>query len=100
MLRGGGNDASQDELVGLSSFGTGCGLVNFPGVYTRMSAYREFVVETICDVWGQQDNDDSFCAAPPPPPTLPPMVATINEPKPRVSPKTGDSRFSVIRGGY
>eukprot|EP00541_Cyclophora_tenuis_P012363 CAMPEP_0116557988 /NCGR_PEP_ID=MMETSP0397-20121206/9558_1 /TAXON_ID=216820 /ORGANISM="Cyclophora tenuis, Strain ECT3854" /LENGTH=181 /DNA_ID=CAMNT_0004083531 /DNA_START=175 /DNA_END=723 /DNA_ORIENTATION=+ len=43
------NGAVVVVLVGISSFGTGCGLVDYPGVYTRVSAYAEWISLGICD---------------------------------------------------
>jgi secreted trypsin-like serine protease len=33
--------------VGIVSFGEDCGLKDFPGIYTRVSAYEKFITETI-----------------------------------------------------
>ena len=30
-------------LVGITSYGTGCGLANYPGVYTRVASYRAWI---------------------------------------------------------
>ena len=31
------------ELVGITSYGSGCGLPGFPGVYTLVTAYQEWI---------------------------------------------------------
>ncbi|QQP57801.1 Testisinlike, partial [Caligus rogercresseyi] len=38
-------------LVGIVSTGKGCGQVNYPGVYTRVSAYFFWIVEVMGDVY-------------------------------------------------
>lgn len=52
----GGRDACQGDsggpyvingrLVGIASFGFGCGLPNFPGVYSSVAGLRDFVTQT------------------------------------------------------
>jgi secreted trypsin-like serine protease len=34
---------SQWILVGITSYGTGCGLADYPGVYTRVSYYVDWI---------------------------------------------------------
>lgn len=56
---GGGSDSCQgdsggplfsnDDMsqVGIVSFGEGCALAQYPGVYSRVSAYKKFILQTI-----------------------------------------------------
>ena len=43
-----GADISQDKLVGIVSWGRGCADTRFPGVYTRMSFFYDWVAEMAC----------------------------------------------------
>lgn len=31
------------EIVGITSYGSGCGLPDYPGVYTRITSYRSWI---------------------------------------------------------
>lgn len=44
-----GDDPEDDRLVGLVSWGLGCGKTH-PGVYTRISRYYDWIVSTMCDL--------------------------------------------------
>lgn len=35
------------ELIGITSFGTGCGRVHHAGIYTRVSAYLDWIESII-----------------------------------------------------
>ncbi|XP_069685397.1 trypsin-1-like [Periplaneta americana] len=39
----GGPLVANGHLIGIVSWGAGCGHVNFPGVYTKVSAYRDWI---------------------------------------------------------
>jgi hypothetical protein len=53
-------DGNRHVLVGLSSWGTGCGRDGFPGVYARVSAADEWIKSMVCDCWGL--SSASFCS--------------------------------------
>lgn len=38
------------ELVGIVSFGVSCGSARYPGVYTRVSTFRNWIIDTMADV--------------------------------------------------
>lgn len=42
----GGPLMCNNTLTGIVSYGTGCGLKNFPGVYTNVSSFNDWVVQT------------------------------------------------------
>lgn len=70
--RKGGKDSCQGDSggplfdkhmnqVGIVSFGEGCGNAKYPGVYTRISYYKDFIERMIC---GYSRNRPSNCTTP------------------------------------
>jgi len=54
LLKGSSSSSSSsdddDELVGLVSWGISCADDEYPGVYTRISYYYDWIIETMCDL--------------------------------------------------
>lgn len=111
-----GADVAGDIQVGITSFGEGCGLADFPGVYTRVSTYVNFIFDALCK---HSDNPPIGCDASPVPtnapthtptrsptraPTRAPTSAPTSVPTPvpisqPPSPTLGGSSTSPILGG-
>lgn len=53
------NNYADDLLVGITSWGTGCGDSRYPGVYTRISRYYDWIVETMCTI--SPDSAPEYC---------------------------------------
>jgi len=47
---GGGGPSSGDELVGIVSWGISCADEDYPGVYTRVSYFYDWIIQTMCDL--------------------------------------------------
>ena len=63
-------DGAATRLVGLVSYGRGCGRKGVPGVYTRVSRYAQWVDDNTAQMNGD--------AVPPAPPVNPPIVRISN----------------------
>lgn len=61
-----GGEGAAMRLVGLVSYGEGCGRKNVPGVYTRVSRYARWIDEQVAELNGD--------AVAPAPPVNPPQV--------------------------
>jgi len=84
-------DKNNDVLVGITSWGNGCALESFPGVYSRISdQWEEWIKPTICNNH-KKGPTPLFCDGGGPSPTPPspsPPSPTPPSPKPPVRPPT------------
>lgn len=64
-------DGTAARLVGIVSFGNGCGHANTPGVYTRASAFGDWIAQESAVLNGD--------APPPPPPAVKPPTVRIGK---------------------
>jgi secreted trypsin-like serine protease len=53
-----GSSAATDLQIGLTVFGNGCGLINYPTVYSRVSYFKKWIQENICK---HSNMKPSFC---------------------------------------
>ncbi|CAF2120402.1 unnamed protein product [Rotaria magnacalcarata] len=108
MIDGGGKDSCQGdsggpihqwladhwEQVGIVSFGNGCAGENSPGVYTRLSRYRDWIATTI----NQADTTTSTRLTQTSPPTTasqPTISPSTTASQPTISPSTTASQPTI-----
>lgn len=70
---------SEGKIVGITSSDIGCARSNYPGIYTRVGAYQDWLESTLC---GLSEYATVGCpkSAPPKPPTRPPTPYTTRPP--------------------
>lgn len=56
-----GNSIEEDRLVGVVSWGRGCADDGVPGVYSRISYFYDWIVETVCEEFPSEAPDYMQC---------------------------------------
>jgi len=86
--------------VGIVSYGVGCGLAGFPGVYARVSNYMEWIESILCDdesIYADAGTElPAMCASQTAPPTPEPTAASV-EPDDSTPPEPDDSTTPLLR---
>jgi len=74
-------DTNAGTLVGVTSWGIGCAMKEYPGVYARISdQWEEWIKPTICE--NHSNPKPSFCSSGPTPPSPTPPSPTPPTPSP------------------
>ena len=85
IQKGSASDGSEDLLVGIVSWGSGCGSTNYPGVYADVLNQRSWIVQNACAMTGVEGPcriGERGTAAPtttPAPTTIKPTITTTTQ---------------------
>jgi trypsin len=83
-----GNSTARDLLVGTVAWGVGCAEERYPGVYSRISFFYDWIVEQVCALSSSSSEVPDYMSCPTPSPTVSASPSMSQAPSSSVSPSS------------